>query len=114
MAGPAFIYIMWSTSGVASTRTKVVYTEAWNGNLAIIANKHPIGITLNTNSNYCINFQDLTLDFIFSGARLSYLVTNIMQVKVSLPRDTNNSLNIHFDLVNIFISEWFLDVCNAK
>jgi hypothetical protein len=76
-SGPARIYIMWSTSGVASTRRKVVNTAAWH-NLAIILDKHPVGITLNANLTCCINFQNLTLDLIFLRARSSYLVTNNM------------------------------------
>jgi hypothetical protein len=61
-------------SGVASTRRKIVNTAAWHGNFAITVDKHPVGITLNANSHCCINFQNLTLDFIFLCAHVSYLV----------------------------------------
>jgi hypothetical protein len=70
---------MQSISGVESVRKKVVNTVAWHGNFAIIADKYFVEIILDTNSICCINFQNVTWDFIFLNARLSYLVKNNMQ-----------------------------------
>jgi hypothetical protein len=98
--------------------------RTWYGNLAIIADKHPVGIMLHVNSTCCIDFQNLTLDFIFFRACSSYLLTNNMLSHsifidhVSrLPQNVTwykqNSLNTNPDSYKICISKWFLDVCNA-